>query len=451
MNSEKLKPISRYWLLIGCFAVAIAGLYSLTLVFGRAPGLSDNVEIQRIFKDALVVHVDLSVLLWFLAIACLFWSQTTANGKHFMPYLEEAALICFALCIGFMMISPADPKAVAFMSNYIPTISSPLFFLSLGFLLCGVLFMLVKLLSSSRISSDYEKPIAFGLFSAGWIALIAICCFVWSFFLMPPVIEGEQYFELLFWGGGHVLQFTHTQILMVVWLLLAKSVMSSEAETSLHYKDPSTTLGMTMLFSVGLLSACFAPVIYLMYGIETAEFHHAFTYLMILCNGVAPTILALWILPGILTFHRFRFSDNRALWSCILMSFTLFIYGNILGTFISGENVVIPAHYHGSIVGITLAFMGYAYLMLPRFGYKPVALTKLAYWQPIVYGIGQIMHVSGLAYSGGYGVLRKTVGTATLAPNVKAALGIMGLGGLLAIIGGLMFVIVVAKSIRKPH
>jgi hypothetical protein len=442
MNDKKLKPISRYWLLIGVFAVAIAGLYSLTLVFGRAPGLSDNAEIQRIFKDALVVHVDLSVLLWFLAIACLFWSQITATSKHFMPYLEEAALICFSLCIGFMMISPADPKAVAFMSNYIPTISSPLFFLSLGFLLCGVVFMLVKLLSSARISSDYEKPIAFGIFSAGWITLIAICCFVWSYFLMPSIIEGEQYFELLFWGGGHVLQFTHTQILMVVWLLLITALLPTAriAEKALY-----------VLFSVGLLSACFAPFIYLMHDIETAEFHHAFTMLMIVCNGAAPTLLALWIIPHIFRSHHLRLSDNRALWSCVLMSITLFVYGNILGALIQGENVVIPAHYHGSIVGITLAFMGYAYLMLPRFGYKPAAQTKLAYWQPIVYGVGQIMHVSGLAYSGGYGVLRKTVGTAELAPNVKAALGFMGLGGLLAIIGGLMFVIVVAKSIRKPH
>jgi cytochrome c oxidase subunit 1 len=36
---------------------------------------------------------------------------------------------------------------------------------------------------------------------------------------------------------------------------------------------------------------------------------------------------------------------------------------------IRGVNVVIPAHYHGSIVGITLAFMGLAYVLLPRLGF----------------------------------------------------------------------------------
>ena len=130
----------------------------------------------------------------------------------------------------------------------------------------------------------------------------------------------------------------------------------------------------------------------------------------------------------------------------------LFLYGGLLGLLITGQNVVIPAHYHGSIVGITLAFMGYAYLMLPQFGYRAVAHMRTAYWQPIIYGVGQVMHVSGLAYSGGYGVLRKTAGgVGELAPNIKIALGFMGLGGVLAIAGGLMFVIVVAKALTaKP-
>jgi len=116
---------------------------------------------------------------------------------------------------------------------------------------------------------------------------------------------------------------------------------------------------------------------------------------------------------------------------------------------ITGQNVTIPAHYHGAIVSVTLALMGYAYTLMPKFGYGDVSQWKLAFWQPIIYGIGQLMHVGGLAYSGGYGVLRKTaVGNTEFAPEIKAALGVMGLGGLLAIIGGLLFVVVMVKSYR---
>jgi cytochrome c oxidase subunit I len=116
---------------------------------------------------------------------------------------------------------------------------------------------------------------------------------------------------------------------------------------------------------------------------------------------------------------------------------------------IQGQNVTIPAHYHGAIVGVTLALMGYSYYLLPRFGYREVAAWRTAFWQPILYGVGQLMHIGGLGYSGGYGVLRKTAAAGqTFAPEVKVALGIMGLGGVLAIIGGFMFVIVVWRATR---
>ena len=90
-----------------------------------------------------------------------------------------------------------------------------------------------------------------------------------------------------------------------------------------------------------------------------------------------------------------------------------------------------------------------------RFGVRSLPDTYdgfCAYWQPIVYGIGQIMHISGLAYSGGYGVLRKTPGEiSNISLSVKAALGFMGLGGVIAIIGGLMFVVVLARAMWGKH
>jgi hypothetical protein len=173
---------------------------------------------------------------------------------------------------------------------------------------------------------------------------------------------------------------------------------------------------------------------------------------MIMGGGIATAILLLVLLPLLLKTCTERKGAKRALWSCLLMSVVLFAYGGLLGGMIRWQNVVIPAHYHGSIVGVTLAFMGIAYLYLPKFGYRDVASWRMAYWQPIVYAGGQIMHISGLAWSGGYGVLRKTPGgMADLSSDVKAALGFMGAGGLLAIIGGLMFVVIMILAVRKKN
>jgi cytochrome c oxidase subunit I len=428
------KSQSRLWLLLGTTALAIAGLFSLVLVVARTPQLASLPFFTALFHQALVVHVDLSVLVWFLAIACLMWSLLTTGNSM----MEKAAQICFTLGMTAMTLSPLDTRGEALMSNYIPVIHSPLFFVGLALILCGTLLMLVRVFIAPA-SNIFEAPMRFALKSAAVITLIAIAAFFFSYSQMPSIIDGQQYYDLLFWGGGHVLQFTHVQITMICWLLLAKALVP---EFDVYRKH------LYILFTIGLIGAFLSPGVYLIYSIEEWQHRAFFTNLMITVNGIAPTVLALWILPGVWSFRMLRRSHKRALWSALLMSLILFIYGGVLGALIEGQNVVIPAHYHGSIVGITLAFMGAAYMLLPRFGYRDVAGWKLAYWQPIMYGVGQLMHISGLAYSGGYGVLRKTPGEVSeITASVKVALGFMGMGGLLAIAGGFMFVIVIGKSV----
>jgi heme/copper-type cytochrome/quinol oxidase subunit 1 len=131
----------------------------------------------------------------------------------------------------------------------------------------------------------------------------------------------------------------------------------------------------------------------------------------------------------------------------------LFGIGGGIGFLIQGSNVTIPAHYHGSIVGVTLAFMGLTYELLPRLGYASPNI-RLAAIQPYVYGGGQLLHVLGLAWSGGYGVQRKVAGTEQALDGMEkiAAMGLMGFGGLVAIIGGIMFlVLVLAAMTTEPQ
>lgn len=398
----------------------------------------------RLFHEALVVHVDLSVLVWFLSIACMFWSLAApppASGNVIIPYLNRAAQICFIIGMFFIAISPADPKGEGLMSNYIPVIMSPLFFFGLSLLLCGVALILAYLFTNKTRCEVFSQPIKFAVFGSGIIGMFAVAAFVWSFQVMPRQIDGQQYYEMLFWGGGHVLQFIHTQILLVCWLWLATKLKPEF--------QPSKKL-LYALFSVGPLAAIVTPIPYFLFDIASPEYRAFFTNGMIMAGGFAPFILSIFIIPILWSKRSKCKGENRALWAALLMSVILFIYGGFLAGLIQGQNVVIPAHYHGSIVGVTLAFMGISYLLLPCFGYRSVSGWKLAFWQPIVYGFGQIMHISGLAYSGGYGGLqRKTPcgGGVDLAPDIKAAMGFMGMGGLLAIIGGIMFVVVVARAV----
>ena len=142
-------------------------------------------------------------------------------------------------------------------------------------------------------------------------------------------------------------------------------------------------------------------------------------------------------------------ADAKPLVAALIASVALFAVGGVIGIFISGNNVKIPAHYHGSIVGVTLALMGLVYHLLPQLGYA-APVGRMATWQPVFYGMGQLMHIAGLVWSGGYGVQRKVAGTEQVLSSGGeiAGMGLMGLGGLVAIIGGLLFIVVVIRAVR---
>jgi heme/copper-type cytochrome/quinol oxidase subunit 1 len=143
---------------------------------------------------------------------------------------------------------------------------------------------------------------------------------------------------------------------------------------------------------------------------------------------------------------------ERPLHAALVASLALFGVGGVIGAMIHGSNVKIPAHYHGSIVGVTLAFMGLTYHLLPRLGFGAASL-RAASWQPWIYGGGQLLHVIGLVWSGGYGVQRKVAGAAQALRSTEEvlAMGLMGLGGLVAVAGGLTFLVLVLGAMaRRP-
>ena len=75
----------------------------------------------------------------------------------------------------------------------------------------------------------------------------------------------------------------------------------------------------------------------------------------------------------------------------------------------------------------------------------------MAVGQPVVYALGQLMHIVGLVWSGGYGVQRKVAGAEQVlrSPGEVFGMGLMGLGGAIAIVGGLLFVVVVWRAMRE--
>ena len=433
------RTLTECWLWLGIFAVAVAGLYALVPVIGRTPQLKSLNVMQHFFDVALVIHVDLSVLVWFLAIICMGASTMMARQPRW-PYWEKAGFFCVAAATLLMAFSPFGPW-VPVKSNYIPVLHNLMFLSSLGLLVAGLILALVPCVVTYLRPLHYKslQPLELVWVSAAMTVLFALGGYGLGAWALPEGLDLAAHYEQLFWVGGHMMQFAYTLLVMGAWLALLHA---------LGGRLPSRTQTLVICV-ITMLGALVSMAGFILYPPDGSDFTHFQTRIMIEWGGVGATLMGLLVLRGMM---RTEFSrPYRACASALIVSLFLFFAGGVLGLMIQGQNVTIPAHYHGMITGITQALMGLAYLLLPNFGYQSVTHTRLAFWQPIIYGIGQTMHIGGLAYCGGYGILRKTAGGfADLAPDIKIALGIFGFGGLLAITGGVMFVVVMLRVRKAP-
>jgi cytochrome c oxidase subunit I len=436
--ADERLPLAAAWLWLALGALLASGVFAVLLVLSRAPYFKDVFPLVDFFRVALVVHVDLSVLVWLAAFAGLLW---TLNGAPRHLWLGWTGFAAVAAAVAAMSAAPFLDFSVPLMSNYIPVLDGPLFLRGLALFGVGcALVVLRALLVAPRIGTrpDGAAALRFGLNAAAVAAAVALLAFAWSYAALPADIERKSYFEVLFWGGGHVLQFVWTLLMFVAWLWLAEAI---GARTPL---SPRIAL---LLFGVALASVFATPLIYLAYDVVSVQHYRMQTWLMRVGGGLAIVPFAAAVAFAVLTNSNSSKSD-ALLRAALLWSLALFGAGGLIGLAIHGSNVKIPAHYHGSIVGVTLALMGLVYHLLPRMGYaRPQG--RLARLQPSLYGAGQLMHVAGLVWSGGYGVQRKVAGAEQVLHGAKetAAMGLMGLGGLLAIVGGMLFVVVVLRSI----
>ncbi|HEX5802612.1 MAG TPA: hypothetical protein VFY24_06285 [Azospira sp.] len=425
--------LARAWLWLGVMALIGSGLLALLLVFSRTPGIQDVFPLKEFFRSALIVHVDLSVAVWFMAFAAVIWS---AVGGGALAWMGWAGFGLAALGTLVMTVSPFFPGAEPVLNNYIPVLKHEVFFAALW--ICGAGFSLAVLraLITTWPQRVFGEPLRFGGFVGAVAAFMSLAAFYWSWAMVPRV-EETIYFEVLFWGGGHTLQFQHALLMVVAWLWIG---------AHLGYPSKASPRAQSILFLVAAFPLLAVPLIYL--TVPPGSLPHMELFAKLMKWGhpyMGPLILV-----GMLSLWGVRKAGAHPAKSAFVASFVLFALGGVLGYLIQGANVVIPAHYHGSTVGVTLAFMGLAYVLLPTLGFgRPDG--KMATWQPYVYGFGQLIHVLGLAWSGGYGVQRKVAGAeqALVTLPQKIGMGMMGLGGAIAIIGGIMFILVCLKAMTK--
>jgi hypothetical protein len=435
---------ARRWLALALGVLVFAGIFSLVVVIGRMPPFDRLVTDPLFFKRGLVVHVNLALVAWFYSfVAALLF---LLPGGPRVGWIARHSALLGAVGVFMMLLAAALPGTEPVLSNYIPMIDHWLF--GCGQLTFGAAviasFLDRRLLpGKDRRAPFFEIPgsAQSGLRATALALLLAAATFAVSRANLPAGVSPHVHYELLVWGGGHVLQVACSLAMISVWLILLTSALG---------KSPVSRRAATALFAAMLVPWLISPLLAIQ-GTWTSSYRVGFTNLMqwtifpvvsiflILC---ATAVIRTWREGGT---TRVSVADPRI--SGFLVSAGLTALGFGLGAAIRDSNTMVPAHYHAAIGGVTVAFMTVTYLMLGAFGLAipTPRLRRAAAWQPLVYGVGQMVFAAGFALAGAYGMARKSYGAEQAQRGLAESigLGVMGFGGLVAVIGGLLFLVVV--------
>jgi cytochrome c oxidase subunit I len=439
-SSERDKARAREWLFVAFASLFVAGLLACLLVVARTPALSWLARDPGFFKRCLVVHVDLALVVWFYAfVAALFAtipSRVRANilGAHGAYAAGLGAVV--------LVLSAFAKGAVPVLANYVPVVDHPLYVAGLVAIGIGlaVTFLDAKILPGTEVPGSVivMPPAAIVMIRAAALAvLVALVTFAASAIEVTPGLAPEARWEILMWGGGHVLQVASVAAMLAVWTLLVARATGA---------PPVSREASTVLSALLVMPILGAPVLAL------EGDHGAFTRLMQF--GIAPAMVVYLILcVRALVVRRAHVTRGDPALLGFAASAILCVLGVALGASIRGSNTVVPAHYHASIGAVTVAFMAITPTLLVAVGMRPLEgrMARVARVQPALLGFGQAVFALGFALAGQHGMRRKTYGgeqeVRTLAE--WAGLTVMGLGGAVAVAGGVLFLVIVGAMWRR--
>jgi cytochrome c oxidase subunit 1 len=440
----------RSWGFLSMGSLGVAGVFALLLALSRVPGAEEIIPWPvQFFEKGLVLHVILSFVVWFLSVLGALTTLVTFRLSD--GWLKWEALGLWAIIGSFtatvLLFIPAwMDRGEASLNNYVPVIIDNIYYAGLIILASSISLVVIRMFVNLIGRKGPMEPITISVLAIGFMYLLAIGCFAAAYFeiindasaiTMTPEIN-----EDLFWGGGHVLQFVNVGLMLSAWYFLGGL---SLGRPWIH----PNIMNMSIIFLAA--SSIAGPVLYIFYETFSAAQTQAFTNLQYLL-APSPAIVIIAAIVKILSCRNGNdISWGNPVLHFLLLSILVFSVGSFFGLFVDGTDTRTPAHYHGVIGGINLAFMGLFFgLFLPLLerDLNNGNFAKASAW---FYAVGQILHSSGLFWAGGYGAPRKVAGADQGVEALGASMGLylMGIGAVIAVIGGVMFIYLVTQALLK--
>jgi cytochrome c oxidase subunit I len=462
-------------------ALLIGGVSAILILLTRwqAVHLLDPVMFYRV----LTAH-GLTMLIFFIIffeMAVLYFAAgPMLNSRIAAPKLGwfNFALMSVGAVLAEVMIWTG--KADVLMTSYIPLRADPLYYLGIILFAVGALlvcFQFFATLVVAKRERTYEGSlplVTFGAVTAAIIAVITLLhgaatyvpTFLWSLGLIN---FDPQVYRMLWWALGHSSQQINVAAMVAIWYLLGALTVGAVV---LNEKISRTAFVLYILF----ISMASAHHLLVDPGFSSAWKVVNTSYFMYM--AVLASLLHGFTVPaGVEVGQRLRGATQglfgwvkRAPWgdpgfSSLVLSVVVFGFvGGITGVTIGTEqiNIVahntmrVPGHFHATVVsGTAMAFMGLTYYLIPLIFQKKVAFWRMAQIQPYMFAGGMVVFSIFTSFSGGFGVPRRhwdinfsgAPFEMAFHPAVDVLLAIMALGGLVAALGGGMYILITVWSV----
>lgn len=385
--ASALPIIDRHWMALGTAALGAAAVLALVVVALKLSGAWGPAVAPDSMARALVMHVNLAALVWCIASGCAVWCAPASGLQRVAARLGWMLAVAGAAAMAFAAAAGAGRPV---MSNYVPVIDSPAFMAGLACFALGAVTAMVPAILGARRPAPYTAY-RFALTPA----VLAVASLAISFATVPDA-PPSHYFEWLFWGPGHLLQFTYCLLMMAAWTQLA-GVTGAGIDAD--------GKAVRACFIAAAAPAVGALLIHAVYPPHSAEFRAEFTRLMALASWPGAAALAALLLGRSVLRGRHRWNSPASV--SLAVSMVLFFSGLVLGAISQPDTLSIPAHYHGALAAITAAWMGIAGVSADA--RSPSAdvmrLRRLQLW---CYGGGTAVFMAGLFGSGAAKAIRKT-------------------------------------------
>jgi cytochrome c oxidase subunit 1 len=460
----------------------IGGISALLVTLTRMPAVH-LLPADR-FYQLLTMHGVNMLIFWiiFFEVAVLYFcSSTLLRCRLATPRI---AWLGFALMVAGAVVNNLavlNGDASVMMTSYVPMPANPNFYLGLILFAVGALlgcFVFLGTLVIAKEEKTYEGSIPLVTFGALTACIIAVFTIASGAIILIPTymwsmgwinhIDAVLY-RLVWWAFGHSSQQINVAAHVSIWYAIAAIVFGA--------KPLSEKVSRTAFFLyIAFLQLASAHHLLVDPGISSEWKIFNTSYAMYL--AVLASMVHGLTVPGSIEVAQRKkgFSKGLFQWlrkapwgnpvfsgmfiSLVGFGFLGGISGVVMGTeqinIIIHNTIYVPGHFHATVViGTTLAFMAMTYFLIPVLFRRQVFLPGLAKWQPYLFGIGMSVFSLTMMGAGTLGVERRhwdmAFTNAALGFDYPASaytlMGIVGISGLVAILGGAIFILITVVSV----